>query len=538
MAYLTKLPPVGEISRLLAADQIWAPEELIPRLEAMGLPACRLFAVSSLDQGEQFASRIPEQDFDLIWRGRFGRNSSLQWVSSEMVAGLEALGRRVLLQSPGDASSDLPIPSVSLSWPPDFLPASPGPMAIYAPWEYWYVPREWVERGPLTANRFFTCSEYALQGMVESGMEESWLRHMPVGVDSEAFSPSGQAMEIPGSEGRLVFLFVGGTIYRKGVDILQKAWAEAFSPDDPVMLLIKDFGSESHYRGQNALSSLSRWAEDEALAPVHILSGQIPAAKMPELYRGAQVGVFPYRGEGFCMPALEAMSCGLPIIFPDQGPTCEYCREGGFILETEVKRLDAPSDISLVAPPLIHEVNVDSLVSALRRVASLPPEELSAKGQLARREAEEMSWQSAALAAQAAIEEMEAERPVFTFSPSRPEGQKVIIAARPDFADSCFAEPLARFLLEASPQLPFTLSLWVEDEEAALDALSEELSPLGVDLDGQLPDISLALGSDWPSLALGSDAILLLGQESEDWLGRPQLQPAAMLSYLNTKIGS
>ena len=48
------------------------------------------------------------------------------------------------------------------------------------------------------------------------------------------------------------FLFVGGTIHRKGIDLLLEAYATTFTADDPVCLVIKDMGGRSFYRGQTA----------------------------------------------------------------------------------------------------------------------------------------------------------------------------------------------------------------------------------------------------------------------------------------------
>src|SRR5207245_2589543 len=50
----------------------------------------------------------------------------------------------------------------------------------------------------------------------------------------------------------------------------------------------------------------------------------LPDDEMAALYRACDVMVLPYRGEGFCMPALEAMASGLPVIVPAGGPTDEF----------------------------------------------------------------------------------------------------------------------------------------------------------------------------------------------------------------------
>jgi len=47
------------------------------------------------------------------------------------------------------------------------------------------------------------------------------------------------------------FLFVGGTIIRKGIDFLLQAYLHAFSAADDVCLVIKDIGTQTVYKGQN-----------------------------------------------------------------------------------------------------------------------------------------------------------------------------------------------------------------------------------------------------------------------------------------------
>ena len=44
----------------------------------------------------------------------------------------------------------------------------------------------------------------------------------------------------------------GGTIHRKGIDLLLDAYVQAFRRSDDVCLVIKDMGVGSFYRGQTA----------------------------------------------------------------------------------------------------------------------------------------------------------------------------------------------------------------------------------------------------------------------------------------------
>jgi glycosyltransferase involved in cell wall biosynthesis len=48
-----------------------------------------------------------------------------------------------------------------------------------------------------------------------------------------------------------------------------------------------------------------------------IFPGRLPESAVPDLYRGAAMVVLPSRAEGFGLPAIEAMACGVPVICSD-----------------------------------------------------------------------------------------------------------------------------------------------------------------------------------------------------------------------------
>jgi len=48
-----------------------------------------------------------------------------------------------------------------------------------------------------------------------------------------------------------------------------------------------------------------------------VLPGRLPESAIPDLYRGAAVVVLPSRAEGFGLPVIEAMACGVPVVCSD-----------------------------------------------------------------------------------------------------------------------------------------------------------------------------------------------------------------------------
>ena len=109
------------------------------------------------------------------------------------------------------------------------------------------------------------------------------------------------------------FLFVGGTIYRKGIDVLCPPTSEAFAGRDDVHAGDQGRRRRRRLQRHNVGDELRACADDRRLPRVVYLDDDLDDEGLAALYRGCDVLVHPYRGEGFAMPVLEAMACGLPV---------------------------------------------------------------------------------------------------------------------------------------------------------------------------------------------------------------------------------
>ena len=185
------------------------------------------------------------------------------------------------------------------------------------------IPKDWV-RVLNEMNEVWTTSEFAKKAFEKSGVKPL-IFNMREGVDPNYFHPQAKPAK---NETKKKFLFISNFAWgrRKGHDILVKAFSQEFSYTEDVALVLKVLPS---YHKADIKKDLANMYYRPDGAPIIVWDAVIPPYLLPGFYRAGHCLVFPTRGEGFGLPPIEALACGVPVIVTGYSGQMDYLAPQG-----------------------------------------------------------------------------------------------------------------------------------------------------------------------------------------------------------------
>lgn len=179
----------------------------------------------------------------------------------------------------------------------------------------------------ITVNSSFMQRQLTDIAPVKSGQ----ISVIPMGIDTELFSPHPDPVTRPLFNGKRIILVVGRLVDMKGIVFLIDALPEVLTHFPGTDLVV--IGSGPEY------GALIQRARDIGLLDHVRFVGLVGHKELPAFYRSANVFVLPSINKGGVTEALgvvllEAMACGCPVIGSDVGGIPDIITDGenGFLV--------------------------------------------------------------------------------------------------------------------------------------------------------------------------------------------------------------
>lgn len=189
---------------------------------------------------------------------------------------------------------------------------------------------------------------------------------LPIVLDLAAYRrPGSPVVRHLFADGRTNVLFVGRIIPNKRIEDLVRVFAVYQRYVDPRsrLLLVGDHRGQERYLGR-LLEMVRELRLDEV-----VFTGQVDDDDLLAFYSVSDLFLCLSEHEGFCVPLVEAMTLGVPVIAYDAGAVRETLRGGGVLLKKKRPEVVAELMGSLRSDPRLRAAVLatqDRAVAAVR----------------------------------------------------------------------------------------------------------------------------------------------------------------------------
>lgn len=220
---------------------------------------------------------------------------------------------------------------------PELIFSHPGTQPfdyLYTVWETMRLPAHWIKYKN-SYKMILTPSKWNFTVMSQSGFQN--VHYVPLGVETDFFNPWGP--KIPLDECK-TFMWFSQNQYRKGLDVVLKAWSIFYPRRTNSKLILIGRGILDIMPRKPAL--YHQWNNiiigdylKEGISVYELLSS-LNEEFLAMMYRSVDFTICTSRSEGFGLTIAESMACGTPSIFGNFGGTKDFSFDGALMFDGKI----------------------------------------------------------------------------------------------------------------------------------------------------------------------------------------------------------
>jgi glycosyltransferase involved in cell wall biosynthesis len=227
-----------------------------------------------------------------------------------------------------------------------FMFYTPGVASLYQGKKlFWYA---FESTRPMLATRvlmdefdlILSPSQWGKDCLMNHGVPSNRVAVVPEGVNPWIYHPYPRRQK---SWEKTRFLMVGKYETRKGYEVAIEAFNQAYKENNNIELLLKP----EWVSGDKAVlrPEIIKLVQDHGHLPIKVTQSLMSTTQMRQLYRTTDYFLYPSKCEGWGLPLIEAMACGVPAICCEFGGQSEYLRgvpDGYIPIPYELREIDCP----------------------------------------------------------------------------------------------------------------------------------------------------------------------------------------------------
>lgn len=200
-----------------------------------------------------------------------------------------------------------------------------GPKIAYNVWESTLQPQEFFNK-LLEYDELWVPSKWQRDCSIKQGYPSEKIKVVPEGVNGSIFFPNPNVKHKLTSDGRFKFFLAGRWDYRKSIKEIISSFISTFSKNEPVDLIISvdnPFSNDGMKTTEDRLKHYGLF--DERIKILHFP----PRVEYIDILKSCNVFVSCARSEGWNLPLIEAMACGVPSIYSNCSGQLEFAEGRG-----------------------------------------------------------------------------------------------------------------------------------------------------------------------------------------------------------------